>query len=77
MLISTCKIYKVTRNELGCRTQIWTKVADADAFYHNWGAGILKGGMMTLLHRDVFYGNHVKDMKRLGWLMGFKVVEEG
>ena len=77
MLISTGKIYKVTHNELGCRTQFWTKVADAEAFYHNWGAGILKGGMMTLLHRDVFYGNHVKDMERLGRLMGFKVVKEG
>jgi len=32
---------------------------------------------MTLLHRVVFYGNHVKDMERLGHLMGFKVVREG
>jgi len=77
MLISTGKIYKVTHNELGCRTQFWTKVADAEAFYQNWGAGILKGGMMTLLHRDVFYGNHVKDMERLGHLMGFNVLREG
>jgi L-fucose isomerase-like protein len=77
MLISTGTIYKVTHNELGCRTQFWTKVTDAEAFYHNWGAGILQGDMMTLLHRDVFYGNRVKDMERLGHLMGFTVLREG
>jgi hypothetical protein len=29
MLISTGKIFDVTHNELGCRTQFWTEVADA------------------------------------------------
>jgi hypothetical protein len=32
---------------------------------------------MTLLHRAVFYGDHTQDIKKLGVLMGFKVVEEG
>ena len=32
---------------------------------------------MTLLHRDVFYGDHMKSMQDLGDLMGFKVIEEG
>jgi hypothetical protein len=77
MLISTGKIYKVTHDELGCRTQFWTKVADADKMYHNWGAGILQGGTMALLHRAVFYGDHMRDIKDLGILMGFNVVEEG
>lgn len=77
MLISTGKIYKITRDELGCRTQFWTKVADARKMYHNWGAGILKGGTMALLHRVVFYGDHMDDMKNLGVLMGFNIVEEG
>jgi len=80
MLISTGTIYKVTRDELACRTQFWTKVEDADAFYHNWGADRITDAVhhtMTLLHRVVFYGNHVKDMERLGHLMGFKVVREG
>ena len=77
MLISTGKIYKITHDELGCRTQFWTRVADARKMYHNWGAGILKGGTMALLHRAVFYGNHMEDMKNLGVLMGFNVVEEG
>ena len=77
MLISTGKIFKVTHDELGCRTQFWTEVADARKMFHNWGAGILKGGVMTLLHRAVFYGDHLEDIKKLGVLMGFKVVEEG
>jgi len=77
MLISTGKIYKISHSELGCRTQLWTKVADAEAFFHNWGAGVLKGGVMALLHRDVFYGDHLRDIKNLGVLMGFKVIEEG
>jgi hypothetical protein len=77
MLISTGKIYKITHDELGCRTQFWTKVADARKMYHNWGAGILKGGVMALLHRVVFYGDYMDDMKNLGVLMGFNVVEEG
>lgn len=76
MLISTGKIFKITRDELGCRTQFWTRVANARKMFHNWGAGILKGGTMTLLHRDVFYGDHLQNIKNLGVLMGFKVVEE-
>jgi hypothetical protein len=77
MLLSTGKIYKITHDELGCRTQFWTKVADAEKMYHNWGAGIVKGGTMTLLHRVVFYGDYMKDIEKLGVLMGFNVVREG
>jgi len=77
MLISTGKIYKVTHDELGCRTQFWTKVADAGKMYHNWGAGILKGGTMALLHRAVFYGDYARQIRDLGILMGFNIVEEG
>jgi hypothetical protein len=77
MLISTGKIIDVTHDPLGCRTQFVTEVRDARAMYHNWGAGILKGGVMALLHRAVFYGDRMQDIKSLGVLMGFKVVEEG
>ena len=80
MLISTGTIYKVTHSELACRTQFWTKVEDADAFFHNWCADCIHetvGDTMTRLHRVVFYGNHVEDVERLGRLMGFKVVREG
>ena len=47
MLISTGKIFKITHDELGCRTQFWTQVRDARRMFHNWGAGILKGGTMA------------------------------
>ncbi len=77
MLISTGRIFKITHDELGCRTQFWTEVADAHKMFNNWGAGILKGGTMTLLHRVVFYGEHLQNIKNLGVLMGFQVVEEG
>jgi hypothetical protein len=77
MLISTGKIFKITHDELGCRTQFWTEVADARKMFLNWGGGVLKGGVMTLLHRVVFYGDHLQSMKDLGVLMGFKVIEEG
>jgi L-fucose isomerase-like protein len=76
MLISTGKIIDVTHDELGCRTQFYTEVADARSMFHNWGADVLKGGVMALLHRAVFYGDRFQDIKNLGVLMGFKVVEE-
>jgi len=77
MLISTGKIIEVTHSPLGCRTQFTTEVKDARSMFHSWGAGVLKGGVMALLHRAVFYGDHMQDIKHLGALMGFKVVEEG
>jgi len=76
MLISTGEIFKVTQDELGCRTQFWTKVKDARSMFHNWGANVLQGGVMTLLHRAVFFGDRAQDIKNLGVLMGFNVVEE-
>jgi len=71
MLISTGRIIEITHDELGCRTQFWTEVADAGKMFHNWGADILEGGTMTLLHRVVFYGDHLRNIKNLGVLMGF------
>ncbi len=76
MLISTGKIIEVTHDKLGCRTQFVTQVKDARSMFHNWGGGVLRGGVMTLLHRVVFYGDHVQDIRHLGALMGFKVIEE-
>ncbi|MCA9437918.1 MAG: hypothetical protein KC978_19190, partial [Candidatus Omnitrophica bacterium] len=74
---STGKIIDVTHDELGCRTQFVTEVADANRMFNEWGAGRIKTGVMTLLHRVVFYGDHSKSMGDLGSLMGFEVVEEG
>jgi len=76
MVLSTGEVFKVTHDELGCRTQFWTKVKDARSMFHNWGAGVIEGGVMTLLHRAVFFGDHMQSMRDLGSLMGFRVVEE-
>ena len=79
MLISAGKITEIPDYEdRGCRTQITTQVADARKMVDNWGSGVLeKEDMMTLLHRVVFYGNHLQDVRDLGTLMGMKVVMEG
>ncbi len=79
MLLSTGKIIEIPDfDDRGCRTQIVTEVADARGMFHNWGGGLLdNANMMTLLHRVVFYGNHVESIEDLAALMGLKVVMEG
>ena len=78
MLISTGKITEITDfDDRGCRTQITTEVRDAHKMLANWGGGVLPNDMMTLLHRVVFYGDHLRGVKDLASLMGLKVVEEG
>ena len=32
---------------------------------------------MTLLHRVVFYGDHMESVRHLANLMGFRVLQEG
>lgn len=76
MVISTGEIFKITKDELGCRTQFWTKVKDANSMFRNWGAGVVEGGVMTLLHRVVFFGDRMQSARDLGSLMGFRTVEE-
>jgi len=77
MLISAGKIIELTDfHDRGCRTQITTEVANAGNMVHNWGSGVVEGDMMTLLHRVIFYGNHIENMKKLAALMGWKTVEE-
>ncbi len=76
MLISTGKITEVTHDKLACRTQFVTEVPDARKMFLNWGGGVLEGDVMTLLHRVVFYGDHMQSIRDLGGLMGFRVVEE-
>jgi L-fucose isomerase-like protein len=79
LLISTGKITEIPDfDDRGCRTQIVAEVADARGMAKRWGSGLLDDAdMMTLLHRVVFYGNHVRDMEDLGALMGYDVVVEG
>jgi hypothetical protein len=77
MLVCPGKIIETSRSPLACRTQFAQQVADARRLFLNWGADVVKGDTMTLLHRAVFYGNHMNAMQDLGDLMGFKVIEEG
>jgi L-fucose isomerase-like protein len=79
MLLSAQKIVEIPDfDDRGCRTQITAQVADARKMLQNWGSGVIeKEGMMTLLHRVVFYGNHVQGVNQLAQLMGIKVVMEG
>ena len=79
MLLSAQKIIEIPDfDDRGCRTQITAQVADARKMLQNWGSGVIeKEGMMTLLHRVVFYGNHVQGVNHLAQLMGMKVVMEG
>jgi hypothetical protein len=77
MLMCTGKIIETGRSPLACRTQFTQSVPDARRLFLNWGADVLEGDTMTLLHRAVFYGDYHKEMQDLGDLMGFKVIEEG
>jgi hypothetical protein len=77
MLMVTGKIIETSRSPLACRTQFTQSVPDARRLFLNWGADIIKAGVMPLLHRAVFYGDYMKQMQDLGDLMRFKVVEEG
>ena len=77
MLICPGKIIETSTSPLACRTQFTQTVRDARRLFLNWGAGAFEGGVMTMLHRVVFYGDYAKGVQELGDLMGFKVVEEG
>ena len=54
-------------NDRGCRSQIRTRVANADTWLQNYTAG---------LHRVIFYGNYMSAAKRMGHLLGFQVIDE-
>jgi len=79
MLLSAQKIIEIPDfDDRGCRTQCTAEVADARKMLANWGSGILdREGMMTLLHRVVFYGNHLDNVQDMMQLLGMKVVLEG
>ena len=76
LLVTPGKILETSTSPLACRTQFAQSVSDAKRLFLNWGGDAIKGDVMTLLHRVVFYGNLVEPMRNLGDLMGFKVVEE-
>jgi hypothetical protein len=87
MLAVPGKITDTGTSPLACRTQFTQTVRDARHLFLNWGGGAIVNpanpgdlsqyaGAMPMLHRAVFYGNHMRGIKRLGDLMGFKVHEE-
>ena len=63
----------------GCRTKMVAEVTSSTAreLMHNWGANILGKDPMTLLHRVLFYGNHLDDFQDMAQLMGLKFMIEG
>jgi L-fucose isomerase-like protein len=79
LLLSAQKIIEVPDfDDRGCRSQCTAEVADARQMLAHWGSGVLeREGMMTLLHRVVFYGNHVANARDLAQLIGVQVVMEG
>jgi L-fucose isomerase-like protein len=78
ILASTGKIIEVPKKSVrACRTQIVTEVRDAAKMAANWSRAIDTEDAMTLLHRVVFYGDHMDTAYHLARLMGMEVIEEG
>jgi len=78
ILMTTGKIIEVCDfDDRGCRTQVVTEVENARELLAKWGGGVLPDGMMELLHRVLFYGDHVESVRDLARLMGLKVLLEG
>jgi hypothetical protein len=77
ILASTGEIIDVPEKAVhGCRTQIVTEVRDAAKMAADWSSVLQTEDAMTLLHRVVFYGDHMQSVRHLANLMGMKVVEE-
>ena len=66
--VSTAEVTGTVNSDRGCRTQIRTRVENAEKMLQGYTAG---------LHRVIFYGDHVRAVERMGRLMGFEVVNEG
>jgi hypothetical protein len=77
LLFTTGKILETSTSPMACRTQFAQSVPDARRLFLNWGQNVIQGGVMTMLHRVVFYGDHAEAVRNLGDLMGIKVIEEG
>jgi hypothetical protein len=67
LLISTAEVTGALDSDRGCRSQIRTRVSDAEKWLRNYSAG---------LHRVIFYGDHVKSIEMMGRLMNFQVIHE-
>ena len=71
ILASTGEIIEVPEKSVhGCRTQIVTKVRDAAKMAAGWSSVLETEDAMTLLHRVVFYGDHLESAAASGQLDG-------
>jgi hypothetical protein len=77
LLYTPGKIIETSTSPLACRTQFAQSVPDARRLFLNWGADVVKGDVMTLLHRVVFYGDYKQPLTTLADLMDLKMIEEG
>lgn len=78
ILVATGTISEICDfDDRGCRTQLVTEVDDARAMFEKWGAGVLPNDMMTLLHRVLFYGDHMANLQDMCHLLGLKLLHEG
>lgn len=79
-LVSTGEATGNVDDERGCRTKIRTRVGDARKFLRNYAmvnvSGVSPTNTRDLLHRVIFYGDHVEMIERLGRLTGFQVIHE-
>lgn len=77
ILLSTGKIIEVPEKSVhGCRTQIVTEVRDAAKMAANWSSVLETEDAMTLLHRVVYYGDHMQSVRHLADLLKMTVAEE-
>ncbi len=87
MLAVPGKITETGSSPLACRTQFTQTVRDARHLFLHWGGGAIVNpsnpgdlsqyaGAMPMLHRAVFYGDHMRGIRRLGDIIGYKVIEE-
>lgn len=79
-MLSTGEALGNVDNERGCRTKVRTRVKDGERLLANWSKGLVTGpampGTRDLLHRVIFYGDHTKELGRLGRLLGFEIIDE-
>jgi L-fucose isomerase-like protein len=68
MLVSTGDAIDSPFVERACRTKLTTRVQNIDRFLENWSCG---------LHRVVFYGDHMRDIRRFCRFAQVRVLREG
>ena len=68
LLVSTGEVTANVDAPRGCRTKMVTRVADARKLVEGWSGG---------LHRVIFCGDYAEAARRMGRLMGFRVIQEG